>query len=272
MSESEYLSRNASRYLLVTPGALYESSVQALVERNLTALFPGYRGGRLEPRFQTPIGGVKPDLVLVQGDLQGWALVEVEVDSHSMTQHSLAQFLRLRAAAADHKLARVVRDKFLPDVGISQIEAALERPPRVSLVVQGDSKGLAEALAPHQVDVIEIDVNESKDLPNEYILVVRDRSVSWVLVPGVVRRSTSPLTRHLWSVSSQQIPPSLLELVSVEVLLADTRSMWKVFPSGHDLILRQPTDLIVPVEGNSAALYWNDESRAVKLLPTEEGS
>lgn len=263
--EAEYLARRSSRYVRVTPGALYESAVQSLVEQNIHSLFPGYRGGRMEPKFTTPLGGVKPDLVLVRGDLSGWAVVEVEIETHP-DSHILPQALRLTGASADDRLASVLKQKYFAETPTEAVAEALSRAPRVTLVIQGSSRGLGPVLAVHSVDVIEIDIHSSREMPDEHILLVRDKSIVWRKLGGVARRSPSPLTPRLWAIAAGDLPEGVLLRNSLEVQLDDSVSLWLVFPSREGVLLRQPTGLEVGESCSVAEMYWNEESSSLKLV------
>jgi len=66
---------------------VYEGFVEAIVLRFSAALFPGYHALPCKPYFDTPHGGVYPDLVLIREDFTGRGLVEVEVQNHSANGH-----------------------------------------------------------------------------------------------------------------------------------------------------------------------------------------
>jgi hypothetical protein len=64
-----FIARGHNRYTEIKPGTVYESMVTNIVEKNLGSLFPLYFGKKLEPYFRTAAGDVKPDLIIILGDL-----------------------------------------------------------------------------------------------------------------------------------------------------------------------------------------------------------
>lgn len=271
MSGADYLSRHSYRYLRVTPGVLYESFVQSLVAQNLSAVFPGFVGGLMSPLLRTPIGNVKPDLVLARPDLSAWALVEVEVETHSFSHHILPQMLKMTRASADEALAEAVHAKYLSHHDLEEVARMMWKSPRVFLVMQGASSLYDDLLSVHGVDQVDIDVYSSKEAPNEHILEVRDRSVAWQLLEGAATRSQSPLTPTLWVLRGGSLPAALLECNTVEVLLGDSRSLWYASRAQGEVLLRQPTDLVGDGAVKAARMYWNEENSILRLEPVGEG-
>lgn len=145
------------------------------------------------------------------------------------------------------------------------------RSPRVFLVMQGSSRLYDELLAKNGIDQVDIDVFSSKEVPNEHILEVRDRSVAWQLLEGAATRSQSPLTPTLWVLRGRSLPTALLECDTVEVLLGDSRSLWYATRAQGELLLRQPTDLVGHGAVMEARMYWNEENAILRLQPTGEG-
>ena len=121
----KYLTRRHRKYARITPGAVYETTVQTLIENNLSSLFPEYFGKLFEPYFRTPAGDVKPDLVLIRHDYKGWMLVEVEIEGHSPSAHILPQLAKLTFASSNSEVLSHFVDHFSDSHNVKDLEIAL---------------------------------------------------------------------------------------------------------------------------------------------------
>lgn len=93
-------------------GSTYEAEFESLVQQHAASLFPGFMAARFDPLFRTPLGDVKPDMVLVDREYRSWYIVEVELSTHSITRHVKPQVEKIQAArpAAEHADWLVDRD------------------------------------------------------------------------------------------------------------------------------------------------------------------
>jgi len=262
-----YLTRDQHRYAVISPGAFYESQVQSLVERNIASIFPEYFGKKSEPYLKTAAGDVKPDLVLLKYDLSGWAVVEVEDDTHPFRRHILPQISKMTYVEADEKTVQHVWRTVAPDLSRSLIEQSLSRKPEVFLVVHGSSEAFSKEIKTLNVIAIDIDIHCSLTQPNEYVLVVHDYGTNIADLGCVAVRSSNPLTKHCWTIESQELAKLLGDRNRVEVHLDSTSAFWGISVMQSGAILRQPSDLLHAGTTLSARVLFNTESGAIHLVP-----
>lgn len=253
----------------VSPGAVYESQFQQLVARNIGALFPEYVGVLLDPLFKTPAGDVKPDLVLVRPDGQGWALVEVEIEGHSFSSHILPQLTKLTYAESSAKLARQLIGR-LP-LSVEKIRAGLAFRPAVFLVIQGSSLSEETRLRKLGVEVRDVDVLKAPDKPNEYVLVVVDRTIRLRELGVEAIRDTSPMTRNFLRIADLSIASLVTDEHKIVVQVVDTWAEWAVSLQADEVLLRQPSGISSEAHDVDsivrARVFVDDENAVLYLEP-----
>jgi len=268
--ERRYFARDGQRYIQVTPGARYEHEIQRLVEKNLTALFPEYRGILFDPLLETPIGNVQPDLVLVRDDGSGWALVEVELQGHSFATHVLPQLGKLARAESNRKVAETLIAR-LPELPAQRIRTALTFNPEVYLVIHGTSRNHHGMLTKLGVEVRDIDVLEAPDRPNDYILIVNDPTIRRREIGAHAIRSVSPVTRSIWRIADPDLASLVTDDKKIEVEVLATRAFWSVTMEQDGILLRQPGGLSDPTSDVDsivrAKVLVDDEHRVLYLEP-----
>lgn len=273
MLERKYFARQGQRYAQVTPGARYESEIQRLVERNISALFPDYVGVFTDPLFSTPAGDVQPDLILVRSDGGGWGVVEVELEGHSFRGHVLPQLAKLTHAESFPKLAELLV-KELPDLPPDKIRAGLSFKPVVFLVIHGSSARHEAKLTKLGVEVRDIDVLEASNKPNEYLLAVTDRTIRRRKLDATATRSLSPTTRSIWRLADPSIGGVLTGEHKIEVEVLGTRAFWAATIEKDGVaLLRQPSGLsndLTDIDSIvRATVYVDDEHQVLYLEPAE---
>jgi hypothetical protein len=266
MSE-RYLTREEFRYAQISPSTFYESQICALVERSVSALFPGYLGKRCEPYFRTAAGDVQPDLVLLMSDFSGWALVEVEDENHPFRRHILPQISKMTYAVADDKIIHKVWSEIAPNSPKSNVEDALSHRPKVFLVTHGSSEKFQPEIERLGVEAIDVEVHRSVLQPNEYVLVVDDRTSVLTDLGLRAIRSLNPITATLWTITGTLIKEVVKGRSTVEVNVSGTRSFWRVIDAHDGVILRRPSDLSQVDAILNAAVQLDKESGALYLIP-----
>lgn len=265
-----YFARDGQRYVQVSPGAYYEHQIQKLVEQNLSALFPEYRGVLLDPLFETPVGNVQPDLVLVRNDGRGWAVVEVELEGHSFSSHVLPQLGKLKEAESSPKLAAELIRR-LPHVPAATIRTALSHRPAVFLVIHGSSRYSEARLTKLGVEVRDVDVLKAPDKPDDYILIVTDPTVRRRELLVIAERDTNPMTRSTWKVAATEIAGLATADNKIEVEVLATRAFWSVTVVQDGVLLRQPSGLSDPLSDVDsmvrARVLVDDEHQVLYLEP-----
>lgn len=260
-----FLSRGHRRYIRISPESLYETPLQSIVDRNLRSIFPDYFGGRFEPYLRTIAGDVKPDLVMARNDLNGWALIEVESDHHSVYGHILPQLSKLARASANERLIQDFQKRYCPQVPINSLVESFFQPPRIFLVTHGSSASFRSQVEELGVEPIDIDVYLSP--PNEYILVVEDRTKELVDLGLVAIRSRSQLTRNIWVLAGRSQYVKALLPGDVLVTIGDSTSLWRLSETSDGYLMRSPADLTPNMYFEEANVYANTESGALELMP-----
>lgn len=266
-----YVARKGHRYSKIAPGSLYESQVTSLVEKNLSAIFPHHIGAQLEPFIKTAAGNVKPDIVLVRKDFNGWALVEVEVDTHSFGSHILPQLTKLRYAVSDSNLVNALHSelkkrKQVVEDDFTKLLSALEKPPSVYLLIHGSSHDVEHHLETLKVEAIDLEVHLSATQANEYLLVANDRTRTLKSLDIRVDRSPNPLTKRFW-VTSGNLPDEVSPKgEQILVSLDGEVAIWSLTRTENGAFLRQPSELSVPDNIVSASVFYDAESGVIHLI------
>lgn len=237
----KYLTRRHRKYTRISPGALYETAVQTLIENNISSLFPEYFGKIFEPYFKTPAGDVKPDLVLIRYDYKGWMLVEVEVEGHSPSAHILPQLAKLTFASSTDDVLRCFVDHFSESHNVMDLELALSNKPEVTLVIHGSSDSFQAEL--NKLGVTSLDIEIHSFPPDEYILEVFDRAENFIDTGLICARSSNIATQYVWILPHIDGLPFEQLQQNIEVRVADTSSIWRIEQKNTNYLLRQPSDI-----------------------------
>ena len=263
----EFLTREQNRYSMISPGTVYESQVAALIERNISSIFTEYFGKGDDPYLRTAAGDVQPDLVLLKNDFTGWALVEVEDDTHPFRRHVLPQISKMTYASADEKLILRINERIAPGVEREKIEEALSRKPKVFLIVHGSSEKFNAEISELGVEAIDIDIHESTSQPNEYVLMVRDRTSKLIDLECLAQRSNNPITKFCWTINSSLLQELFKDKSRVQVDLYEKRAIWGVSSVPGGLIIRQPSDMSHVDSTFIARVFFDKESEVIHLIP-----
>lgn len=263
MNDYDYVARGSKRFLQIAPGSVYESQIQAIVERNIQSIFPEYIGHRFEPYFRTSAGDVRPDLVLVRRDASGWALIEVEADTHPWSSHILPQVTKLRYARGDERIVAEFSHRHPNYLSADELTDAISRKPLVFLIVHGSSSEYRNQL--NELGVQRIDIDVTYCHPNDYALVVRDQSTSFREIPGSVQRSSDSLTRGIWILKADKtlLPTPIGGRMVVEV--DGATALWHVSATSDGYLLRQPGGLEDGPAFDHGRIFVNDEDNSLRI-------
>jgi hypothetical protein len=237
----KYLTRRHRKYTKVSPGAVYEMTVQTLIENNIASLFPEYFGKIFEPYFKTPAGDVKPDLVLVRYDYKGWMLVEVEVEGHSPSAHILPQLAKLTYASCNDEVLSHFAHYFGDIHNVKNLELALSIKPDVTLVIHGSSDGFQREL--NKLGVTSLDVEIHSFPPNEYILEVLDRAENYIDTGLICTRSSNIATKNVWVLPNIEGLPYEQLNKNIEIRVGEASSIWRIEQKTTNYLLRMPPDI-----------------------------
>jgi len=261
----KYLTRRHRKYARITPGAVYETTVQTLIENNLSSLFPEYFGKLFEPYFRTPAGDVKPDLVLIRHDYKGWMLVEVEIEGHSPSAHILPQLAKLTFASSNSEVLNHFVDHFSDSHNVKDLEIALSNKPEVTLVIHGTSNGFQAEL--DQLGVTSFDIEIHSFPPDEYILEVFDRAENFIDTGLICSRSTNIATQYVWVLPNIDGLPYVQLNQNIEVKVAETSSIWRIEHKKNNYLLRQPSDIQSLNGVTKVAVYRHRSFLSLKFVP-----
>lgn len=89
---------NETAYRQVHPNSMYELQFESLIEIHAPSMFQNHYVIPFKKLLKTPLGGVIPDLALINKDLNRWAIVEVEMCYHSYESHIHPQLEKLMSA------------------------------------------------------------------------------------------------------------------------------------------------------------------------------
>ncbi len=261
----KYLTRRHRKYARISPGAVYETTVQTLVENNISSLFPEYFGKIFEPYFKTPAGDVKPDLVLIRHDYKGWMLVEVEVEGHSPSAHILPQLAKLTFASSNEEVLGHFVDHFSDSHNVKNIELALSGKPEVTLVIHGSSDGFQTEL--NKLGVTSLDIEVHSFPPNEYILEVFDRAENFIDTGLICTRSSSIATQYVWVLPNIYGLPYEQLNQNIEVRVDNTSSIWRIEQKKSNYLLRQPSDIQSLNGVTRVSVYRHRSFLSLKFVP-----
>ena len=264
----KFLTRSHRRYTKIAPGAIYETNVQTIIERNMASLFPEYFGKIYEPYYRTAAGDVKPDLVMLRHDYKGWMLVEVEVEGHSAQAHILPQLSKLTHVTSNEATLNFFIENYCDSHSVDDINRALKYRPEVVLVIHGSSEGFQDGLKELGVSSLDIEIHSFP--PDEYILSVLDREENYLDTGVTCSRSSNYATRFIWSL------PKIdrLDLANldgkIEVSILSSSAIWGIRPTKSDYLLRQPPDIQSLQGVSKVAVYRHRNFNSLKFVPIEE--
>lgn len=264
----KFLTRAFRRYSRIAPGAIYESQVQVLVERNLPALFPDYFGKIMEPYFRTAAGDVQPDIVLIRRDFCGWMLVEVEIEGHSAQAHILPQLSKLVRVNFNDSLVKMLIEEYSDEHDISKLMKAISFKPEVTLIIHGESSKFQDEL--QELGVYSLDIGIHSFPPDDYVLEVLDREQNYLDTGQVCKRSLNAATQYVWSLPKIDHFPLKINENLIEVKVGTEISLWGVKENRSDYLLRQPSG-IQSLEGvNEVQVQRHRNFGSLRFIPVVE--
>lgn len=261
----KYASRLAKRYTQVAPGTVYESSIQNLVNQNISALFPDYVGALVEPYFSTPAGDVQPDIVIVKRDASGWGLVEVEVEGHSWASHILPQMNKLKLSNVGNLKINKIHSFFKDQFTETEIANAMSSDPAVFLAIHGSATGGKDRLQQLCVEVVELDVFSSP--PNDYILVLKEVIESGQEIETIARRATNPLFPRFWKITNADLLGKLSSATSVLVNFDGKVGYWDCMTDGQAVTISQPSQMEINPNVQEAKVSFDTANGELLLSP-----
>lgn len=238
--------------------------MESLVLKFAGTLFPSFLAAECKPYFDTPHGGVNPDIVLFRRDFEEWALVEVELEEHSANRHVKPQIGRLVHAVPDRRASRKIVDSFEGRVDEKRAFEALSRRPRVILVTHGATPVSDEHLRALGVEAIDVRIFSGGS--NEYHLLTRHRLTRQRVLPTELVRSAHPMTRGHWTLSTAAVP-EFAGRTSVSVSTSLATHTWAIFPTHGGYIFKMPTELSPTVSFERAQVSVTEGSAHVTLTP-----
>ncbi len=210
---------------------------------NAATLFHGYYPIQVEPYFSTPGGDVMPDIVLISTDFKRWALVEVELETHSFKSHILPQLSKLKRAVSDEKIDRQLQQKIGHPVDLEQISVATFTNPEVVLVTHGSSAKYATKIEALGVKRIDLSIHSSNTEPNQHILIAQDFGTTLRALGVRALKSRNPLTSSCWTVESPELAKILDGAHEAVIVMDGNSARWPISSFDNYVILRQPTNM-----------------------------
>ncbi|WP_270366390.1 TonB-dependent receptor plug domain-containing protein [Microbacterium algeriense] len=239
----------------VPPGSTYEAEFESLVQQHSASLFPGFLSARFDPLFRTPLGDVKPDLVLVDKEYRSWFIVEVELSTHPVTRHVKPQMEKITAARSTAAHADWLADRS------AQWDRSRLR--RLMLDAPHGTVLLANAPTPHWDDalrtlpgVIRGVVEVYRSNHNRTILRVNG---SQPQAPGATVSGLTPGDGYFSNAYKIDLPSSLpMDLEHIDVLSGGEPVRYRVKQIGGDRYLFPTPSSNLP-------------NRAVRLMVDDAG-
>lgn len=142
------------------PSATTESEFESWVVKGLMCMFPNYQCIIFTGGFRRDGVLHRPDLALVARDFSHWFIIEVELASHSFTEHVLPQVCSFRYGEPDLGCARALATPL--GIDESQARTLLERVPYgVAVVLNRENSEWEVALRAHDIQMLVVSVYES---------------------------------------------------------------------------------------------------------------
>ena len=135
------------------PSAPTESEFESWVIKGLMCMFPGYTCVVFTGGFRHDGVLYRPDLALVAHDFSHWFVIEVELTSHSLTEHVLPQVCSFRYGDPDPGCAKALAKA----LGISEQQGRtlLEFVPYgVAVIINRDNSEWEVALRAHDIQLL----------------------------------------------------------------------------------------------------------------------
>jgi hypothetical protein len=264
----EYLSRRGTRYHRISPGSIYESMVQSLVEQNAESLFPDFECRLTDPYFETAAGNVQPDLVLIGRDEHVWGLVEVESEDHSARGHVQPQLAKLGYARAEGRARKQILEAFA-DLDLAHLEQSLSGRPSVFLVTHGSTPVTSDDL--RALTVHSINVSIYRGNANDFILKASDDIERLRQIAGGARRSPSPMLRGVWQILGSPIDVLQDCGGSIVVDCDGHVATWGCSSTSDGYLLRMPTLLFDEIPGSTADAFIDPDDLILVLRTSETG-
>jgi hypothetical protein len=137
------------------PSAITESEFESWVVKGLICMFPNYHCVVFTGGFRHEGALHRPDLALVANDFSHWFIIEVELTSHSLTEHVLPQVRSFRYGEPDSGCARALAVSL--GIGESQARTLLECVPYgVAVILNRDNSEWEVALRAHDIQVLTV--------------------------------------------------------------------------------------------------------------------
>lgn len=130
-----------------------EADFERLLVRLLPRVFDGYYVRSWKPLIRDWMGrGARPDLVLVSKQFDEWAVIEVELASHSTTTHVEPQLESLSMGVYDASLVPSLVEA-VPEVGVDGWRRLLYRQPGLLCIADDESADLVEVCRAHNFEL-----------------------------------------------------------------------------------------------------------------------
>ena len=244
---------------------MYEQAVEALVLKCAGTLFPGFAAEECKPYFDTPHGGVQPDIVLIRHDLEEWALVEVELEEHSANGHVKPQVGRLVHAVPDRRASRKILDAFGTKFDERRAFEVLSRPPRVFLVTHGQTPVNDYDLRALGVEAFDVRIFWAG--ASNYQMVVRHRMARQRRIPDPLIRVRSPMANGSWTLTTPEVKEFVGRKTVAVSAVGETHN-WSLLRTDGGYIFKMPTELSSTLSFDRAQLSVTEGSPNVTLTPT----
>lgn len=153
----------------ISPSSLYEKEFEEILTQNAPALFPGYIFIPFKVEVATEDARAKPDFVLLEEELRGWWIGEVELGNHGLKSHVLPQISILsRAYYGTSEVERLYEHADLPWDRDRLADLAKGTQPRVLVIVNTPKPNWIEPLRRHDASLCVVEIFRSEK--NEHVL------------------------------------------------------------------------------------------------------
>lgn len=146
----------------IDPRSIYEHTFESLIVQHSSDLFPGYICRRFDPLLASPLGDVRPDLILVDSVYREWRIVEVEMIGHSLLGHVKPQLERISTARPDRAAIEWLCSRNTDIDQARLLDLASRAPHKTQLFVNKSDPDWHISLAGTSVDIGIIEVFRSR--------------------------------------------------------------------------------------------------------------
>lgn len=179
-----FLTENPSR-LFKPSEPSSEQQFEEQVLRVTHEIMPNYMAAPWKPLIKDWHGhGAKPDLAIISNDLDDWYVVEVELATHSITNHIAPQLETLRDGIYDRTLLESLQQAF-PDECVDSLKRLLNREPGLLCIVDQYTQRIAQTCKTFGFDLAVFE---------PYYSAIGGWGVLIELLPNELERLTSPST------------------------------------------------------------------------------